>query len=288
MEIATVVGGGGTRLHVREWGARDAPPILFVHGWSQHHLAWRHQFESALADEFRLVAVDLRGHGMSEAPTVVEAYTDGDLWAADVAAIIEQRGLVQPVLVSWSFGGFVISDYLSLHGDAAIAGINYVGWGVVMGNTEEELRFVGRGFHDFYEGAISEDMPTAIAAMRGFVHACLGKPVSREDIETLIAFNCMVPRFTRWACTMRKAIDFTPVIAKLSIPILATYGTRDTVALPIAGEHIVASCRRATGSFYDGSGHAPFLEDPERFNRELTAFARAAHAERRQRAAATA
>ena len=68
MEIAAVIGGGGTRLHVREWGRRDAPPILFVHGWSQHHLAFRRQFESALADEFRLVAFDLRGHGMSAAP----------------------------------------------------------------------------------------------------------------------------------------------------------------------------------------------------------------------------
>ena len=113
MEIATVIGGGGTRLHVREWGRRDGPPILFVHGWSQHHLAWRHQIESALADEFRLVAIDLRGHGMSEAPTEVEAYTNGALWAADIAGVIAQRKLVKPVLVSWSFGGFVISDYLA-------------------------------------------------------------------------------------------------------------------------------------------------------------------------------
>jgi len=241
-------------------------------------LAWRHQFEGALADDFRLVAVDLRGHGMSEAPTEVAAYTDGDLWAADIAAIIEQRGLVRPVLTSWSFGGFAISDYLRVHGDAAVAGINYVGWGVVMGNTEEELRFVGRGFHDFYQGAISEDMPTAIAAMRGFVHACLGKPIAQEDLETLIACNVMVPRFTRWAITLRQAIDFTPVIAQLSVPVLATYGMRDTVALPIAAAHIVAVCKRATSSLYEEAGHAPFLEDPGRFNRELAAFARHAQA----------
>jgi non-heme chloroperoxidase len=279
IKIATVIGGGGVRLHVREWGRADAPPILFVHGWSQHHLAWRRQWESALADEFRLVAVDLRGHGMSEAPAEVEAYTDGDLWAEDIAAIIEQCGLVQPVLASWSFGGFVISDYLRIYGDSAIAGVNYVGWGVVMGNTEEELRFVGRGFHDFYQGAISEDMPTAIAAMRGFVHACLGGPIDQEDLETLIACNVMVPRFTRLALTLRKAIDFTPVIAALDIPILATYGRRDTVALPVAGDHIVAVCRRATSSFYEAAGHAPFLEYPDRFNRELAAFARRARAE---------
>src|SRR3954463_3454306 len=111
MEIATVIGGGGTKLHVREWGCRDAPAILFVHGWSQHHLAFRRQLESPLADEFRLVAVDLRGHGMSEVPTDVAAYASEATWAADIAAVIEQRGLVRPVIVAWSYGGYVVSDY---------------------------------------------------------------------------------------------------------------------------------------------------------------------------------
>jgi non-heme chloroperoxidase len=142
-----------------------------------------------------------------------------------------------------------------------------------MGNSEEELRFVGRGFHDWYQGAISEDPPTRIAAMRGFVHACLGREIDRQDLETMIAFNCMTPQFTSLALTLRKAIDFTPVISRLTIPILATYGMKDTVALPTAGEHIVASCRNASASFYKGVGHAPFVERRERFNLELNAFA---------------
>lgn len=89
----------------------------------------------------------------------------------------------------------------------------------------------------------------------------------------MIAFNCMTPQFTSLSLTVRKAIDFTPIISKLNVPILASYGTRDTVALPIAGEHIVASCRNASASFYEGVGNAPFVEQPERFNRELSAFA---------------
>jgi pimeloyl-ACP methyl ester carboxylesterase len=281
MEIATVTGGGGTKLHVREWGRKDAPPILFVHGWSQHHLCWRAQYESGLADEFRLVAVDLRGHGMSDRPESVEAYTTGELWAADIKAIIEQRELINPVLTSWSFGGFVISDYLSLFGDSKVAGVNYVGWGVVMGNTPEELRFVGRGFHDYYQGAISEDQPTRIAAMRGFVHACIGGQISQDDLETMIAFNVMTPRFTSLALTLRKAIDFTPTIKTLNVPILASYGAKDTIALTIAGEHIAKVCKRATYSEYPDAGHAPFIEQPERFNRELAAFAHMAHADKR-------
>ena len=112
----TVTGGGGLRLHVREWGEPDGPPILFIHGWSQNHLCWARQYESPLADEFRLVAFDLRGHGMSEAPLEPEHYTDGALWADDVAAIVDALGLDRPVLVGWSYGAFVICDYVRAHG----------------------------------------------------------------------------------------------------------------------------------------------------------------------------
>src|SRR5690348_5169368 len=90
MKVHVVRGGGGVRLHVREWGRADGPPILFIHGWSQNHLCWARQYESELTGEFRLVAYDLRGHGMSEAPLDPGHYTDGKLWADDVAAIIEE------------------------------------------------------------------------------------------------------------------------------------------------------------------------------------------------------
>jgi non-heme chloroperoxidase len=112
LKIHTVTGGGGLRLHVREWGNADGPPILFMHGISVNHLCWRHQYDSALADEFRLVAYDLRGHGMSEAPLEPEHYTDGRLWADDVAVIIDRLGLDRPVLVGWSYGGFIACDYV--------------------------------------------------------------------------------------------------------------------------------------------------------------------------------
>jgi non-heme chloroperoxidase len=104
MRTHAVRGGGGLRLHVREWGPADGPPILFIHGWSQNHLCWVRQYESGLADEFRLVAYDLRGHGMSEAPLEPEHYSDGQLWADDLAAIIDQLRLDRPVLVGWSYG----------------------------------------------------------------------------------------------------------------------------------------------------------------------------------------
>src|SRR4030095_8873432 len=83
-----------------------------------------------LAEEFRLVAYDLRGHGMSEAPPGQEHYTDGRLWADDVAAIIDQLGMDRPVLVGWSYGGFIICDYVRAHGQDRIAASDLVARGV--------------------------------------------------------------------------------------------------------------------------------------------------------------
>src|SRR3954454_5392049 len=97
MKVHVVRGGGGLRLHVREWGRGHGPPILFIHGWSQNHLCWARQYESTLAGEFPPVAYTPPGHGMSEAPLDPEHYRDDRLWADDVAAILDHLGLDRPV-----------------------------------------------------------------------------------------------------------------------------------------------------------------------------------------------
>jgi non-heme chloroperoxidase len=166
--IHTVRGGGGLRLHVREWGRVDGPPILFIHGLSQSHLCWAKQYQSALAGEFRLVVYDLRGHGMSEAPLEPEHYTNGELWADDVAAIIDQLRLDRPVLVGWSYGGFVICDYLRAHGRDRIAAVDFVAGGVKLGQAAFGT-LIGPGFLDHFADATADDLPTNIRGMRGLV-----------------------------------------------------------------------------------------------------------------------
>ena len=84
----SVTGGGGVALHVRECGNPDGAAIVFVHGWSQCDRCWDRQLEGQLGASFRLVAFDIRGHGMSDMPLDPAGYTDGRLWADDLAAVI--------------------------------------------------------------------------------------------------------------------------------------------------------------------------------------------------------
>ena len=274
-----VRGGGGLRLHVREWGRPDGQPIVLIHGWSQNHLCWAHQYDSALADEFRLVAYDLRGHGMSDAPLEPEHYTDAALWADDVAAIIDQLGLEQTVLVGWSYGAFVICDYIRAHGAERIAAIDFVEGAVKLGEAAFGT-LIGPGFLDHFAHATADDLPTNIWAMRAFLRACVAKPLPTEDFETALAWNIAVPSRIRANLAARE-IDDDDVLRALDVPLLVTQGREDTVVLPAMAEHVLATCPTAEASWYDGVGHAPHLEAPERFNRELAALVRASVARRR-------
>ena len=270
--IHTVQGGGGLRLHVREWGKPDGPPVLFIHGLSQSHLCWARQYESALAEEFRLVAYDLRGHGMSEAPLEPEHYTDGALWADDVAAIIQQLGLERPVLVGWSYGGFIICDYLRDHGQDRIAAIDFAGAVLSLGGAAFGT-LIGPGFLDHFPDVTADDLPTNILGMRALVKGWPARPYPAEEVETLLCSGMAVPARIRANLAARE-IDGDDVLRTLGVPLLVSHGRADTVVLPAMAEHVLATCPTAEASWYDGVGHTPFLEQPERFNRELADLTR--------------
>ena len=271
MKVHTVRGGGGVELHVREWGRSTGIPILFIHGWSQNHLCWMKQCDSWLGNEFRLIAFDLRGHGMSEAPRQAEHYTDGRKWAEDIAAIMDQLSLERPVVVGWSYGGFVILDYVARYGQRNLGGINFVAATVVLG--EKALgSLIGPGFLENAPGACDPDVPTQIAAMRRFLQACLVKPIGEAEREVTFAFNMIVAPEVR-ALLLQRELDFATVLANLTVPVLVTHGRSDTVVLPTMANYIAQHCNGAQIAWYDGVGHAPFLEQPQRFNDELARFA---------------
>jgi pimeloyl-ACP methyl ester carboxylesterase len=274
MQMHTVRGGGGLRLHVREWGKPDGPPILFLHGWSQSLLCWDRQVESPLAGEFRLVACDLRGHGMSEAPLEPEHYTDGGLWADDVAGIVETLRLDRPVLVGWSYGSFVISDYVRRYGQDRIAAVNFVAGATRLGEDAFGT-LIGPGFLDHFADATSDDLPTAIRGMRGLVGAFAARPLPAEDVEVLLCSAMTVDARIR-AGLAGRAIDDDDVLRTLTVPLLVTQGRADTILLPAMAEHILTTCPTAEASWYDAAAHVPFLEEPERFNRELAELTRRA------------
>lgn len=109
--------------------------------------------------------------------------------------------------------------------------------------------------------------------MRTFVRTCIVKPVAADDVETAVCWNIVVPASIR-ANLASRTIDDDDVLRALEVPLLVTQGRADSVVLPAMAEHVLATCPTATASWYEGVGHVPHLEEPERFNSELAELTR--------------
>jgi pimeloyl-ACP methyl ester carboxylesterase len=96
------VDAGEFRTHVALAGPPDAPPVLLVHGWPQNWWIWR-RIIPALAERFRVIAPDLRGHGWSEAP--VTGYEKERL-ASDMLAVLDALAIERVTWIGHDWGGW--------------------------------------------------------------------------------------------------------------------------------------------------------------------------------------
>ncbi|WP_411032802.1 alpha/beta fold hydrolase [Shinella sp. BYT-45] len=103
----------GTNIFFKDWGPKDAQPIVFHHGWPLSADDWDAQMLFFLAEGFRVVAHDRRGHGRSS--QVSEGH-DMDHYAADASAVVEHLDLKNAVHVGHSTGGGQVARYVAKYG----------------------------------------------------------------------------------------------------------------------------------------------------------------------------
>jgi non-heme chloroperoxidase len=262
-----IAGGAGTNLHVAETGNENGRPVLFIHGLSQCALAWRKQLRSQLGNDLRLVAMDLRGHGQSERPP--DGYDDSSLWADDVHAVVTTLGLERPILCGWSYGGVVIGDYIRRHGELAIGGICLVG--AVSRLGESVMPFLGAKFIATLPGLFSDEVEASMTAIQEFIHLTTRTEPTFDDFCFTLGFTSLVSPYVRQALLSR-TLNNDDLFERLSAPVLIAHGLDDEIVLPTMSEHHASLVPHAKTSYYEGTGHAPFLENPGRFNSELLAF----------------
>ena len=149
--------------------------------------------------------------------------------ADDVAAVIDHVGLERPVLVAWSYGGFIATDYVRAYGERAIAGLNLVGAAVVL--APPAFDHIGPAFLENAPVAAGRDLATSIAAVRRFLEACTAEPLSAEDWSAALCWTMVVPAEVRGALISRE-IRGDDVLAGLTIPVLVTHGLDDAIVSP--------------------------------------------------------
>jgi non-heme chloroperoxidase len=283
--LSMVVTPDKVHLLVAEAGDPSKPAILFIHGFAQSYLSFRRQFDSDLATKYHLVAFDLRGEGGSDKPTRVEDYKNTRTWADDVAAVIKAKGLKRPLIVGWSYGGFVAMDYVKYYGVKNVAGFNMVGsLGGLPGSPaapppgSPPPSDAMKAIRANSERARSLDLLDNVIAGNKTAAGYVTDNMTQQDKDTLIATEMMMPSYVRRFMAARD-LNHMGEVAKLTAPVLFTRGSRDATMPQESLAKLLRQLPNAKLSAYDDTGHLTFVEHPERFNRELDAFATASGAQ---------
>ncbi len=249
-------------------------PILLIHGWGVSAAMFAAQTES-LAAHFRVVAVDLRGHGQSV------PYTDGmrfGQFADDVAALISELGLEDVCLVGWSMGAMVAWDLLLRYPQASVAGLvtidmvprllNKRGWPHGLRDGEDTRVFDRNtelmlsnwaAYVDLFVPKIFAAQPAAATqpAISSTHAVALGNRA--EDMARI------------WGCMAGQ--DFRAELSRIKLPTLVISGKQSQLYSEAAGAWLCRQMPAARQLVFVNSGHAPHMEEPELFNRQLSEFA---------------
>lgn len=111
--MAFVTTKDGVSIYYKDWGPKEAQPIVFHHGWPLSADDWDNQMLFFLAEGFRVIAIDRRGHGRSD--QVSEGH-DMDHYASDASAVVESLDLRNAVHVGHSTGGGQVARYVAKYG----------------------------------------------------------------------------------------------------------------------------------------------------------------------------
>lgn len=269
-----VKGADGVPLNVVETGEQGKPAIIFIHGLGQSHLSWEYQLRSGLSDEYHLIAYDLRGHGNSGKPWRAIDYAAPEAWAGDLERVIRATGADRPLLVTWSFGTWVGVDFLKTHKPEEISGLVLIGGlGGLIDQTpasSPELAKEGERLSRMRgSGWLGDNLEGGDSINQLFII----RPVDPSWSRHIAAINALLPPYAR-PHLLARSFDNLNALSKVRMPTWLVVGDQD-ITLSVKDARALADrLSDARVSVFEGSGHLPFAEDKDKFNRELHHFAR--------------
>jgi pimeloyl-ACP methyl ester carboxylesterase len=256
MQTATAT--DGTRIAYTEAGG--GPPLVLVHGITETHRAWEPVLP-ALSEHWRVVAVDLRGHGESDRKEPYDPVTLGN----DVAAVVAATGVEDPMLVGHSLGGVVVSAYGGA-GHPARAIVN-VDQPIALGGFKEALEPLA---------PMLQGSPEEFAAAVGIVFSVLDGPLPAAERARLDALSSPEQDVVLgiWGTVFELPADQLDLLAGsivegTTVPYLSLHGDDPGEDYP---DWLTALVPSATVEIWDGLGHYPQLTAPDRFVRRLRGF----------------
>lgn len=257
------------RLHITDAG--KGRPIVLIHGWPLSDEMYEYQYNELINKNFRVIGITLRGFGKSDKP--YGAY-DYDIHASDIKKVLDKLKIEDAVLVGFSMGGAIVIRFVAAYNGAHISKLALVSAAAPIWTQRKDFKYnlpisavddlIKLNYKD--RPKLLSDFAKIFSATETSLNEGIGGWLNRICLSasSYATAQCLIAL---------RDTDLRSDLVKITIPTLIMHGKKDKICsfdlaeqmkAGIAGSHIVA---------FENSGHSMFLEETDKFNRELIKFA---------------
>jgi non-heme chloroperoxidase len=275
--MTTITTKDGTEIYYKDWGPRDAQPIVLHHGWPLTADDWDNQMLFFRSNGYRVIAHDRRGHGRS---TQTDTGNEMDTYAADVIELAAALDLKNAVHVGHSTGGGEVARYVARAESGRVAKAVLIGAvPPVMVKSDKNPGGLPIEVFDGFRAAQAANraqffLDVASGPFYGFNRP--GAKVSEGIIRNWWRQGMMGGTKAHYDCIKAfSETDFTEDLKAIDVPVLFMHGSDDQI-VPIDDSALLAVklVRNGTLKVYDGLPHGMCTTHPDIINPELLAFIR--------------
>ncbi|WP_241723770.1 alpha/beta fold hydrolase [Raoultella sp. HC6] len=267
----------GTRIFYKDWGPKNAQPVVFHHGWPLSADDWDNQMLFFLSQGYRVIAHDRRGHGRSDQ---TDTGNEMDTYAADVAELAGALDLKNAIHIGHSTGGGEVARYVARAEKGRVAKAVLMGAvPPIMLKTAANPEGLPLSLFDSFRSALAAnraqffiDVPSG--PFYGFNRP--GAKISQGLIDNWWRQGMAGGAKAQYDCIKAfSETDFTQDLLAIDVPVLVMHGEDDQV-VPVddAARKSIKLLKHGTLKIYPGLSHGMFATHPEVINPDLLAFAK--------------
>lgn len=265
--------GGGVRVHYRDEGRREGPTLVLVHGYSASLHAWEPWVRSLAAD-YRVISLDLPGHGLTRTDQGYLAGREG--YGAVVDSVTRRLGVERFTLAGNSMGGGVAWEYAIDHPQRVegLVLVDAAGWPREGGGGVLIFKILRHP----WGRALLKNTDTQALVRQGLKSAYVDQSLVTPELVDRYVELARAPGHRDILLGLQSGPrrDASPqLLSKISAPTLVMFGQKDTVIPASDGDRFAAAIPGSTLILYPDVGHVPMEQIPDRSAQDLKTWLKA-------------
>ena len=249
----------GIKIYYEDNGSEENPVIILLHGWTADHNRWGKQVDF-LKDKYRIITLDLRGHGQSDKGENLD-YSSIKILSEDLKILMENLKINKATIGGHSMGGMTVLQFVLDYPDKVEK--------LILVDTIAKFKYsFGRGILLSISNILPFESFLTMQIKRAF-----RKNWNKEEVEEAVELSLENPKYVvyKFYSAMKK-FDVLDEISNIKVPTLIIHGGKD-IQIPLSqAKKMHEKIENSKMVIIEDSGHEITIEEPDKVNNAIIEF----------------